>query len=88
MTDTCPKCSGWLEPKADDFGPYLRCLFCGTHIDLLKLPQSELDLLAQFPGLGARKDVSHAVSGIKSKSGHRRRDPGYYGAVQHYPARR
>ena len=76
-----------MQYVKDADGPYLSCFMGCVQVDLLQPPQAELDLLALFPGPGVRRDVAHAVSGIKSKSGHRRRDPSYYGAVQHYSAR-
>ena len=30
--DPCPKCRGKLLPEQDEYGPYLRCHQCGTHI--------------------------------------------------------
>ena len=65
VPDACLRCGGWLQPGQDDHGKYIRCLNCGRYRDLLQPPQAELDLLAQFPGPNARRDVAHAVSTVR-----------------------
>lgn len=41
----CPRCGGVLQAMRDDYGPYVRCLNCGRHVDLLQPSPEQLDLL-------------------------------------------
>ena len=47
----CNKCGGWLVAGADTYGPWIRCMSCGTYRDLLAPAPKDLALLSlETPG--------------------------------------
>ena len=81
LSGPCPKCMGWLERDRDEYGPFIRCMSCGKHWDLL-VPSSEvLDQLVK-PRSHAY-GVHDAAGGVK-----RQRVAEFYGVVYSFRSRR
>ena len=66
MTSSCPKCGGgMMEFKVDEFGPYLRCYFCGKHVDLLQDAPEVIRLRMKIDHHWQRQEVVRVAATVR-----------------------
>lgn len=72
---TCSKCGGRLQQASDDYGPFVRCLCCGKHWDLL---QPSPEVLAVLAANRASKGTWAVTKGSHDRPDGRRDDWGRF----------